>query len=136
MKREYAVGERKPPQHSRFKKGQSGNPSGRRKNLATLVKQAIFQRVTVTENGRRKTITKLDAILKRLVNKAASGDHRAINLVLPLADNCLASSQTDTDAEKSQAEIEAEQAGLIDRKKEECDGAAGASRRIANRARP
>lgn len=41
MKREYAVGKRKPPQHSRFKKGQSGNPSGRRKgtkNLATLVK--------------------------------------------------------------------------------------------------
>jgi hypothetical protein len=38
--------------------------------------------VTVNENGRRKTITKLRASLKQLVNKAAAGDARALQLLL------------------------------------------------------
>ena len=86
---EYVVGKGKPPLHSRFKKGQSGNPSGRRKaskNVATLVAKALNERVTVVENGQRKRITKLEAILKQLTNKAAAGDQRAIRLVLPLAE--------------------------------------------------
>ena len=36
----------------------------------------------VSVNGRRKTITKLEAILKQLVNRAAQGDHRAMQLLL------------------------------------------------------
>jgi hypothetical protein len=38
--------------------------------------------VTVNENGRRKTISKLRASLKQLVNKAAAGDPRALQLLL------------------------------------------------------
>jgi hypothetical protein len=111
------VGKGKPPQHSRFKKGQSGNPRGRRrgyKNVATLVKKALNERVTVVENGQRKRITKLEAILKQLTNKAASGDQRAIRLVLPLADDCMAHSDTETEKPMSQAEIDAEAARYID----------------------
>jgi hypothetical protein len=94
---EYAVGKGKPPQHTRFHKGQSGNPKGRRKgsrNMATLLEQALNERVVVTENGKRKTITKLEAMLKQLANKAASGDHRAIKLLMPLAETYLASSRS------------------------------------------
>ena len=36
----------------------------------------------ITENGRRRTITKKEAIVTQIVNKAASGDHRAIQLLL------------------------------------------------------
>jgi Family of unknown function (DUF5681) len=92
--REYAVGKGRPPQHTRFQKGQSGNPTGRRrgsKNVATLLEQVLSERVIVTENGKRKAITKLEAMLKQLANQAASGDHRAIKLLIPLADTCLAS---------------------------------------------
>jgi hypothetical protein len=115
--REYAVGKGKPPQHSRFRKGQSGNPMGRRKgskNVATLLKQVVNERVTVTENGRRRTITKLHAMLKQLANKAASGDHRAINLLLPLADGYLSQTDAESEKPKTQAEIDVENAMRID----------------------
>jgi hypothetical protein len=43
--REYAHNYRKPPLHTRFKKGQSGNPRGRpAKNLAALVEQGLHAR--------------------------------------------------------------------------------------------
>ncbi len=116
--REYAVGKGKPPQQTRFQKGQSGNPRGRRKgskNVATLLEQVLNERVVITENGKRRTITKLEAMLKQLANKAASGEHRAMKLLIPLADACLASSQTaDAEKRKSRAEIEAEGAKYID----------------------
>ena len=52
-KREYAANYRKPPEHTRFKKGQSGNPRGRpAKNLPALLAAALNEKVTVTENGK------------------------------------------------------------------------------------
>jgi hypothetical protein len=36
----------------------------------------------VSEHGKRKRITKRVAVLKHLLNKAASGNHRAIQLLL------------------------------------------------------
>ena len=83
--RDYAVGYGKPPVHTRFKKGQSGNPRGRprgAKNNATLLKEALDQTVAINENGRRRHITKRGAMFTQLANKAAQGDHRAIQTVL------------------------------------------------------
>jgi hypothetical protein len=39
----------------------------------------------INENGSRRTIPKSDAVMKQLVNKAASGDLRSIRLVLEMA---------------------------------------------------
>ena len=39
--------------------------------------------MTIVENGRQKQITKLEAAAKQLANKAASGDFKALNLLLP-----------------------------------------------------
>lgn len=81
----YSVGYRKPPVHSRFKKGQSGNPRGRPKgerNRTTILNSILNERVVVTDNGMRKRITKQEAVYKQLVNKAASGDPRAAQLLL------------------------------------------------------
>ena len=72
----YEVGYKKPPQSSRFKKGESGNPSGRprgSKNLATLLEKELRQRVVVNENGRRRSITKQEAMVKHLVTKQYRG---------------------------------------------------------------
>jgi hypothetical protein len=81
------VGYGNPPRQSRFKKGQSGNPRGRvksSKNLATVLMDTVHEVVTVNEGGHRKTITKLEAMSKQLVNKAASGDPRATQLLLQM----------------------------------------------------
>jgi Family of unknown function (DUF5681) len=84
---DYKVGYRHPPRATRFRKGTSGNPRGRPKgarNLATVVASALDERVVVVENGRRKRITKLELVVKHLVNGAASGDPRSLRLLLPL----------------------------------------------------
>jgi Family of unknown function (DUF5681) len=69
-----------PPRHTRFQKGQSGNPAGRRagsKNLSTVVVASANAPATVKEAGRRRTITKLEAMAKALTDRAAGGDPRA-----------------------------------------------------------
>ena len=76
-----SVGYRNPPVGTRFKKGVSGNPKGRPKgslNLAAMFTKTLRERVVINEHGRRRTVTKLEAALKQLVNKAASGDLRAL----------------------------------------------------------
>jgi len=81
----YEVGFGKPPRSSQFKAGQSGNTAGRprgAKNFATALEQELKSRVIVTENGRRKRISKREVIAKHLVNKAAGGDLKAIPLLL------------------------------------------------------
>ena len=82
------VGYGNPPESTRFKKGQSGNPKGRRKgshNVATVLAATLREKVIVNENGTRKTVTKLEAAVKQLVNKAASGDLRALQQFIVLA---------------------------------------------------
>jgi len=80
-----SVGYRKPPVHSRFKRGESGNPNGRPKgalNVATTLLRTLRETVVINENGRRKEITKFEAAMKQLVNKSASGDLRALNQLI------------------------------------------------------
>jgi hypothetical protein len=82
------VGYGNPPQRTQCKKGHSGNPKGRpkgKRNLATVLGKTLQEKVIINENGRRKTITKLEASVKQLVNKAASGDLRAMHHLTALA---------------------------------------------------
>jgi Family of unknown function (DUF5681) len=86
-KRDDGVGYGRPPRHTRFKKGQSGNPKGRpggAKNLSTLLTDALNELVIVAENGRRRKISKRLAIIKQLVNHAAKGDWRAAKLLFDI----------------------------------------------------
>ncbi len=82
-----AVGYGKPPRQTRFKKGQSGNPAGRPKgalNLITILEETLDEQVIVNEGGQRRTMSKLQAAVKQLVNKAAAGDQRALQQLLGL----------------------------------------------------
>jgi hypothetical protein len=84
---DYEVGYGKPPRHTRFAKGQSGNPRGRpagAKNLRTLLSEALNETVLVTENGGRRKVTKRQAIITQLVNRSATADFRAIKILLDI----------------------------------------------------
>jgi hypothetical protein len=81
------VGYGNPPEHTRFKAGKSGNPRGRPKgtlNMATVLERTLREKVVINERGRRKTITKLEAAIKQLTNKAASGELKALQLLAAL----------------------------------------------------
>ena len=84
---DYDVGYGKPPRHTRFVKGQSGNPRGRTtgaKNLRTLLTEALNETVIATENGGRRKVTKRQAIITQLVNRSATADFRAIKILLDI----------------------------------------------------
>lgn len=82
---DYEIGYGKPPEHTRFQPGQSGNPKGRpkkTKDLEKLFDSELSQTLRITEGGQSRTITKRDAIVKGLVHAALKGDHRAQKLVV------------------------------------------------------
>ena len=82
--REYAANYRKPP-HTRLKKGQSGNPRGRpKKDLPALLVAALNEPVYVTTNGRRRRITKREAIVARMVNESARANLRATKMLIDM----------------------------------------------------
>src|ERR1700751_3750785 len=85
MPRDAEGGYGRPPRHTRFVKGQSGNPRGRpsgTKNFTTLLNEALNETVIVTENGGRRKVSKRQAIVTQLVNRSATADLRAIKLLL------------------------------------------------------
>jgi uncharacterized protein DUF5681 len=81
------VGYGKPPRNTQFQTGRSGNPRGRPRgtlNVATILDRTLRERVAINENGQRKTITKMEAAVKQLVNQAASGDLAAVRQLMAL----------------------------------------------------
>ncbi len=81
----YPVGYMKPPRQTQFKPGQSGNIKGRPKgamNFATVFEEELRAPIEVTENGKRKRISKRQAIAKQHINKAVAGDPKATVIVL------------------------------------------------------
>lgn len=84
----YDVGYGKPPKSGQFQKGKSGNPRGRPKGargLKTDLKAELGERVTITENGRTRKLTKQQLMVKQLTAKAVKGDMRAISKLAELA---------------------------------------------------
>ena len=75
------VGYMSPPEHTRFKKGKSGNPRGRPKkqdDIYTLLQRVLRRKVRV--NGADRKMLIREALIRKLRDLALSGDPRAISL--------------------------------------------------------
>lgn len=84
---DFEVGYGRPPQHSRFQPGRSGNPRGRRKGsrgLKTDLHAELASSLTIHINGKPIRGTKQQLMLKALATRAATGDVKAASLLLPL----------------------------------------------------
>jgi hypothetical protein len=84
MRKDDDVGYKKPPKTGQFKPGQSGNPSGRKKNgpnFATDLDAELRETVVVEDGGRECRVTKQRAIVKALIALAIKGDLRAISAI-------------------------------------------------------
>ena len=78
---DYEVGYGKPPVNTRFQRGESGNPKGRKKssrNLKTDLLEELAERITLKEGGRTVRLSKQRAMVKALIVKGIKGDERAI----------------------------------------------------------
>jgi replication-associated recombination protein RarA len=77
----YEIGYKRPPKSGQFAKGKSGNPKGRPKgsnNFITILEKELGQSISVNENGKKKTITRLQAMVKRVVAGALQGDQKSL----------------------------------------------------------
>jgi hypothetical protein len=99
--RDYEVGDRRPPKHSQYPRGVSGNPAGRPKgsvNLRTRVARQLRQTVTVTRNGRQVKMRKDDLIAFKIVDLAAKGDLKAALWAVQIDDEAsIATSNSSTE---------------------------------------
>jgi hypothetical protein len=83
----YAVGYCRPPVHSRFKPGQSGNPKGRAKgsqNLRTILKQVSNEQIQIREGDRPRRMSRMEALVRTTYARAFKGDFKALASLIML----------------------------------------------------
>lgn len=84
MADDYEVGYGRPPRHTRFRKGRSGNPKGRPKgslNLRSELKGLLAAKTKIKVNGEVQTVRTTTALCMSLVQKAMGGDVKALTTI-------------------------------------------------------
>ena len=90
------VGHGRPPIHSRFKPGRSGNPKGRpkgNKSYLAIAENTLDASVTIHEGGKSKKVSAYEALLKREVFSAIQGNPKSVQTALKLG-NMIAAQKT------------------------------------------
>ncbi|PTM41708.1 DUF5681 domain-containing protein [Bosea sp. 124] len=85
------VGYKNPPQHSRFQKGRSGNPSGRRKakpqlDLLAEFTKLVSETIQIKKKGKIQYVTMLEAFLRTTMDGELKGNAAARKEVFRLLD--------------------------------------------------
>lgn len=85
------VGYKKPPKQHQFKKGKSGNPSGRRRRArgrSVIVKRVFFEKRRVEMDGRTRELTMIELVVLALRQEAMNGKARAFKVYESLEGCC------------------------------------------------
>lgn len=79
----YEVGYCKPPKHTQWPKGVSGNPAGKKKEESLLdqLRKLSAKEIVVHQNGAPMTMTQGEAMLAAVFNKAMMGDLGSIKFI-------------------------------------------------------
>src|SRR5262249_1469660 len=99
----YSVGYGRPPVHTRFKPGQSGNPKGRTKNtlnLRNVVKQVLGEDMKIREPNGVRRMSALEAVVRTVRARAFKGDPKATQSLLLLARHCGMTEEEETTTEQ------------------------------------
>lgn len=83
-----AVGYGRPPKQHQFKPGQSGNPKGRPKGAPTLqeiMAKEATKHVKIKQGENIVTVSKMEALARRVFSKALEGDLAAARVIFQLA---------------------------------------------------
>ena len=101
---------KKPPTHTQFAKGKSGNPRGRPKgsrNLTTELRAELSENISITEGGVKRLVSKQRGLVKTLYARSIQGDMRAASQLIKLIGNYLGDDVPVPAAEAVRAEDEA-----------------------------
>jgi hypothetical protein len=108
----YEVGYRRPPVHSRFQPGRSGNPRGRPRRLMPtandVFSQELYRTVEVREGGKVTKMPLMQAVFRAFIAAAAKGNGPALRSLMPLiqeAESIRAQSAADAAKKRSPREI-------------------------------
>ncbi len=85
MSSEYEVGYGKPPKHSRFKPGQSGNPNGRPKKYVSPI-SVLSEPVPMIINGKQARPSGFEASIRKTAQNAIEGRMPAIKRFIGYCD--------------------------------------------------
>jgi hypothetical protein len=89
----YEVGYGRPPMHSRFQPGASGNPRGRPKplkprNVMKQIRDVYLREVTVHDGLKTRRVPAILLLVQKQLNDAIRGDRRAANAAYKIAGDC------------------------------------------------
>jgi hypothetical protein len=103
----YAVGYARPPTSSQFQPGQTGNPKGRPKgsrNASSMARDALERTITVKVKGASRKMTVRKAAYRRLAERAAGGDAKALDYLLSLESQERAPGSDQVETQRSAAQ--------------------------------
>ncbi len=75
---DYPYGYARPPEHSKWTKGKSGNPKGRPKKQPYHVASILDAPVQINTKGKKRYVSSFEAGFRRLAQKAVQGNTSAI----------------------------------------------------------
>jgi Family of unknown function (DUF5681) len=87
MDKDYEVGRGRPPKHTQYPKGKSGNPKGRPKgarNLRAELEKSLLAPIPMVMNGKQVRITTVELLIKKVAAEISKGSMPAARLLMEL----------------------------------------------------